>query len=52
MENLQASESVIRDADVAMEARQLASAQIQTQANVSVMSQQNVNRQQVLNLFG
>jgi flagellin len=52
MENLQASESVIRDADVALEASQLASEQVQTQANLSLLSQQNVNRQQVLNLLG
>jgi flagellin len=52
LENLQASESVIRDADVALETSLLASQRIQTQASISVLSQQNVNRQQVLNLLG
>ena len=52
MENLQASESVIRDADVALEASQLTGERIRTQANISILSQQNVNRQQVLNLLG
>lgn len=52
MENLQASESVIRDADLALEASQLTGERIRTQANISVLSQQNVNRQQVLNLLG
>ena len=51
LENLQASESIIRDADVALEASRLASDRIRTQASISVLAQQNVNRQQALNLL-
>jgi flagellin len=50
--NVQASESTIRDADIALEATLLASSRIRTQASISVLAQQNVNRQQALNLLG
>ena len=52
LENVQASDSVIRDADVALEATQLVGRRIRTQASISVLAQQNVNRQQALNLLG
>ena len=52
LENLQASESVIRDADVALEASLSASSRVRSQANIALLAQQNVNRQQVLNLLG
>lgn len=52
LENVHASESVIRDADIALETSALASRQIQSRANISILAQQNVNRQQVLNLLG
>jgi flagellin len=50
--NVQASESTIRDADIALEATLLVSSRIRTQASISVLAQQNVNRQQALNLLG
>lgn len=52
LENVQASESTIRDADVALEASQMTGSQIRSQVNISLQAQQNINRQQVLNLLG
>jgi flagellin len=51
-ENLQISNSRIRDADVAMESAELARAQVLMQAGISVMSQANQQPQMALKLLG
>jgi len=51
-ENLQISNSRIRDADVAMESAELARAQVLMQAGISVMAQANQQPQQALKLLG
>jgi flagellin len=51
-ENLQISNSRIRDADVAMESAELARAQVLLQAGISVMAQANQQPQQALKLLG
>ena len=51
-ENLQISNSRIRDADVAMESAELARAQVLMQAGISVMAQANQQPQQDLKLLG
>lgn len=51
MENVTAAESMIRDADFAMETAALTRAQILTQANTSVLAQANQSPQQVLQLL-
>jgi flagellin len=50
-ENLSASESRIRDADIAQVSSQLVAAQIMQQAGVSVLSQANTSAQAVLKLL-
>ena len=52
LENAQASESTLRDADVAMEASRMVGDRIRTTASIAVLAQQNVNRQQAMNLLG
>ncbi len=51
-ENLQISNSRIRDADVAMESAELARSQVLMQAGISVMSQANQQPQMALKLLG
>lgn len=51
-ENLQASESRIRDADMALEASTLAKNQILQQASLSMLAQANMKNQSVLKLLG
>jgi flagellin len=51
-ENIQASESRIRDANMANEMSKLAKDQILTQASVSMLAQANVKSQGVLKLLG
>ncbi|MBT9544961.1 MAG: hypothetical protein IV090_06205 [Candidatus Sericytochromatia bacterium] len=51
-ENLTASESRIRDADIAAETANLTRAQILVQAGTSVLSQANLVPQSALNLLG
>ena len=51
-ENLQISNSRVRDADVAMESAELARAQVLMQAGISVMSQANQQPQMALKLLG
>ncbi|PIQ23580.1 hypothetical protein COW36_14015 [bacterium (Candidatus Blackallbacteria) CG17_big_fil_post_rev_8_21_14_2_50_48_46] len=51
-ENLTASESRIRDADIAMETAQLTRAQILVQAGTAVLSQANIAPQSALSLLG
>jgi flagellin len=51
-ENLQASESRIRDTDMAAEMSNLVKNQILTQANVSMLAQANMKTQAVLKLLG
>ena len=51
-ENLQISNSRIRDADVAMESAELARAQVLMQAGISVMAQANQQPQMALKLLG
>ena len=51
VENLSASESRIRDADIAMVSSQLVARQIMQQAGVSVLSQANTAPQAVLQLL-
>jgi flagellin len=51
-ENLQISNSRIRDADVAMESAELARAQVLAQAGISVLAQANQQPQQALKLLG
>jgi flagellin len=51
-ENLQISNSRIRDADVAMESAELARAQVLAQAGISVLTQANQQPQQALKLLG
>ena len=50
VENLSASESRIRDADIAMVSSQMVSRQIMQQAGVAVLSQANTAPQAVLTL--
>ena len=50
-ENLSASESRIRDADIAQVSSRLVAAQIMHQAGVSVLSQANSSSQAVLQLL-
>jgi flagellin len=50
-ENLMASESRIRDADIAQVSSKLVAAQIMQQAGVSVLSQANTSSQAVLSLL-
>jgi flagellin len=50
-ENLTASESRIRDADIAAETANLTRAQILVQAGTSILSQANVAPQSALNLL-
>jgi flagellin len=52
IENLSASESRIRDADIAMVSSELVTRQIMQQAGVSVLAQANAAPQSVLNLLG
>ena len=52
IENLSASESRIRDADIAMVSSELVTRQIMQQAGVSVLAQANSAPQSVLNLLG
>ncbi|MEM1166943.1 MAG: flagellin [Planctomycetota bacterium] len=52
LENITASESVIRDADFALETSALTRAQVLTQAGTSVLAQANANAQNVLQLLG
>jgi flagellin len=52
IENISASESLIRDADFARETAALTRAQILTQAGTSVLATANVNAQNVLALLG
>ena len=51
-ENLQFSNSRVRDADVAMESSELARAQVLMQAGVSVLAQANQQPQMALKLLG
>jgi flagellin len=51
-ENLQISNSRIRDADVAMESAELARSQVLMQAGISVMAQANQQPQMALKLLG
>lgn len=51
VENTQAAESVIRDADMAAEITELTKNQILAQAGISVLAQANVNSQSVLALL-
>jgi flagellin len=51
VENLSASESRIRDADIAMVSSQLVARQIMQQAGVSVLAQANTAPQAVLQLL-
>jgi flagellin len=51
-ENLQISNSRIRDADVAIESAELARAQVLLQAGISVLAQANQQPQQALKLLG
>ena len=50
-ENLQISNSRIRDADVAMESAELARSQVLMQAGISVMAQANQQPQYILQLL-
>jgi flagellin len=50
-ENLAASESRIRDADIAAETANLTKAQILVQAGTAVLTQANISPQSVLNLL-
>ena len=50
-ENLQASESRIRDVDIAQETSNMTSLQILQQAGVSILSQANMTSQLALNLL-
>ena len=52
IENLSASESRIRDADIAMVSSELVTRQIMQQAGVSVLAQANAAPQSVLSLLG
>ncbi|MBT5774425.1 MAG: flagellin, partial [Dehalococcoidia bacterium] len=52
IENLSASESRIRDADIAMVSSELVTRQIMQQAGVSVLAQANAAPQSALNLLG
>ena len=52
VENLSASESRIRDADIAMVSSELVTRQIMQQAGVSVLAQANQSPQAVLSLLG
>jgi len=52
VENLSASESRIRDADIAMVSSELVTRQIMQQAGVSVLAQANTAPQSVLSLLG
>jgi len=52
VENISASESLIRDADFAKETAALTRAQILSQAGTSVLATANVNAQNVLSLLG
>jgi flagellin len=52
IENLSASESRIRDADIAMVSSELVTRQIMQQAGVSVLAQANAAPQSVLALLG
>jgi flagellin len=52
IENVQASESVIRDVDMAMEMSQFTKNQILLQAGTAMLAQANAAPQQVLALFG
>jgi flagellin-like hook-associated protein FlgL len=52
IENVQASESVIRDVDMAMEMTQFTKNQILLQAGTAMLAQANAAPQQVLSLFG
>jgi len=50
-ENLSASESRIRDADIAAETANLTRAQILVQAGTAVLTQANITPQSALNLL-
>ena len=52
LENITASESVIRDADFAYETSELTRSQVLTQAGTSVLAVANTNAQNVLSLLG
>ncbi len=52
LENITASESVIRDADFAVETSRLTRSQILVQAGTAVLATANTNAQQVLSLLG
>ena len=52
VENLSASESRIRDADIAEVSSELVTRQIMQQAGVAVLSQANTSAQAVLQLLG
>jgi flagellin len=52
VENLSASESRIRDADIAAVSSQMMTSQIMQQAGVSVLAQANAAPQSVLSLIG
>jgi flagellin len=51
LENIQASESLIRDADIASEVTELTRSQILTQANTSLLAQANAAPQSALTLL-